>query len=202
MPETQKLFDDAFMKALREITQEGVNNAARGFSGMVGQTLTVSQASIEFVPVMQIPGRVNELESEAVVIYLRAEGALSGHMVLILPLKVAYDLVDLLMDQPPDTTHELGSLERSALGEIGNISSAYFLNLVYEPTGQSSRPTTPAVIVDMVGAILDVIVAALCLECEEVILLQTIFSCCNRQIDVTFWVIPDSNSLINYLQKT
>jgi len=117
-------------------------------------------------------------------------------------LKVAYDLVDMLMDQPTGTTCELGSLERSALGEIGNISGAYFLNLVNERTGQTSRPTTPAVIVDMVGAILDVLVAILCVECEEVILLQTTFSCSNRQLDVTFWVIPDSNSLKAYLQRT
>jgi chemotaxis protein CheC len=123
-------------------------------------------------------------------------------MVLILPLMVANDLVDMLIDQPPGTTTELGSFERSALSEIGNISGAYFLNLVCERTGQSCRPTTPTVIVDMVGAILDVLVTVLCIDCEEVILLRTTFSCSNRHLDVKFWVIPDADSLQNYFPRT
>ena len=105
------------------------------------------------------------------------------------------------MEVPVGTTNELGSLERSALAEVGNLTAAFFLNAVASMTGISARPTPPAVMVDMIGAILDIIVAATGGISEEVITFQAMFSYADRSVDADFWVIPDPTTLESFIDK-
>ena len=81
------------------------------------------------VPLVDIPNVLGGPEQEAVGIYLQSEGDLVAQFVLVLPFEKACELVDLVMGQPEGTTTYLGSMERSALGEVGNITTGYFLNL-------------------------------------------------------------------------
>ena len=78
---------------------------------------------------------------------------------LVIPIQRALELVDLLMGQTIGTSKTFGSLERSALAEVGNLTATFFMNSVAKISGIGLRPTPPAVMVDMVGAILDIIIA-------------------------------------------
>lgn len=174
---------------------EGVKHAASGFSTMLGQTLTVKDPSFRQVPFSEIPKLLGGPETEAVGIYLRAEGDISCQFMLVIPLERSLELTDMLMNQPQGTTKEMGTLERSALGEIGNLTASYFLNSISHLAGISARPTPPAVMVDMVGAILDIIIATCGGIADSVILVQTEFTSENRSFETSFWVIPDNHTL-------
>ena len=134
-------------------------------------------------------------ENEAIGVYLRAEGDLSGQIMLIIPYQKAMDLVDLMMGNEPGTTHTIGSLERSALAEVGNQTGTFFLNSLAAMTGRDVRPTPPAVMVDMVGAILDIIIATTGGVSEHVLLMQAVFENGDREVGTDFWVIPDTETL-------
>jgi chemotaxis protein CheC len=181
--------------ALARIAAEGMAHAAEGFSGLLGETVHASRTTARLVPLAQIPLALGGPEDEAVGIYLRSEGDLMGRFMLVMPLAGAFELVDLLLGQPAGTAVELGRLERSALAEVGNLSSSYFLNRVAARLGRVARPTPPAVMVDMVAAILDVIAATGDCVSEHVILLQTEFKRGERAVPVTFWVIPEPGTL-------
>jgi chemotaxis protein CheC len=86
-------------------------------------------------------------------------------------------------------------LERSALGEVGNLTGSFFLNSVAKLTGASVRPTPPAVLVDMVGAILDIIIATTGGVSEHVLLLRADLTDGDRRVDADFWVIPDTATI-------
>jgi len=58
-----------------------------------------------------------------------------------------------------------------------------------------ARPSPPAVIVDMVGAILNVVTATVAGISDEVLMLQGTFVRAGREVEVMFWIIPDANSL-------
>jgi chemotaxis protein CheC len=195
MTDTQENFDDKLSSLLRVIASEGVQNAARGFSGMLGKNLTVKEPTIRLIPLSEIPSTLGGPEKEAVGIYLRADGQLIGQIMLIVPIDKAMELVDMLMDVPAGTTQTLGSLERSALAEVGNITASFFLNTVASITGLEVVPTPPAVMVDMVGAILDIVVATIGGVVEQVLILQTMFMCGTREVEANFWVIPDPSAL-------
>ena len=114
---------------------------------------------------------------------------------LIFPYLKALELVDLLMEVDFGVTQKLGSLERSALAEVGNLTGSFFMNSIAELTGISSHPTPPAVMVDMVGSILDVIIATMGRVDQKVLMFQTEFVVGDRQTNASFWIIPDPETL-------
>jgi chemotaxis protein CheC len=196
------LFDQDVLEKLRSIADDGVLNAAHGFSGMVGRKIHVNKATAEVVPVLTIPEIAGRSDEDAVGIYLRFQGDLDGQMMMIVPYQKAMELVDLMMEVPPGTTRHLGSLERSALGELGNLCGSFFLNSVASLTYAQFQPTPPAVMVDMAGAILDVVVATTGGISENALLMQASFMDGSRSVEADFWVIPDMNSLSEMLKKT
>ena len=195
MSNTPQQFSDEILNILQSIAKEGLSSAANGLSSMVGTTLIVKDPCVKIVNVKDIPMALGGPENEAVGIYLKAEGKISGHFMLVIPYVKALEIVDMLMEVPSGSTQSLGSIERSALAEVGNITSSFFLNAVAAMTGVSARPTPPAVMVDMIGAILDIIIAATGEINENVLTFQTAFNYADRSIDADFWVIPDPSTL-------
>ncbi len=137
-------------------------------------------------------------EAEAIGIYLTVSGAADGHLMLIYEPRIAYAFVDLMMMQPPDTTTEIGEMERSALGEMGNIIGAFFLSAIADATGLELRPSPPSVMADMAGALLDVVSAEILMHSDETFLAETTFSTGDRDISGVFFVMP-SDDLLNAL---
>lgn len=195
------VFDQDMLEKLRTIADKSVLNAAHGFSGMVGRRIHVNNATAEVVPVLTIPDIAGKADEDAVGIYLRFKGDLDGQMMMIVPYQKAMELVDLMMEVPEGTTRHLGSLERSALGELGNLCGSFFLNSVASLTYAQFHPTPPAVMVDMAGAILDVVVATTGGISENALLMQASFMDGSRCVEADFCVIPDMNSLSEMLRK-
>lgn len=188
-------FDQDLLEMLKSIASEGINNAADGFSGMIGREIQVGKPIAKLIPILSIPEFVGSPGEDAVGIYLRFSGDLVGQIMLITPHKKALELVDLLMGVPEGTTQHLGSLERSALGELGNLCGSFFLNSIAKIAGANFRPSPPAVMVDMVGAILDIVVATTGGVSEYVLLMQANFMDSSRCVEADFWIIPDMNTL-------
>lgn len=195
------LFDKDLLEKLKIIAGDGVNNAADGFSGMVGRKVHVNNPIAKLVPVLTIPDIAGRQDDDAVGIYLRFNGDVDGQIMMIVPFAKAMELVDLMMQVPAGTTQQLGSLERSALGELGNLCGSFFLNSVARSTKAKFHPTPPAVMVDMVGAILDIVVATSGGISEQALLMQSNFTDGERCVEADFWVIPDMNSLNEMLKK-
>ena len=193
--DTTALFDERRRGLLKVMLDEGITYAARGFSDMVGKQLTVSQPQVRLVPISEVPNLLGGPENEAVGIYLRAHGEISGQIMLVLAYPKAPELVDLILNQPTGTTQTLGALERSALAELGNLTGSFFLNAVAAFAGIDARPTPPAVMVDMAGAILDIVVASYDAVAKHMLMLQVAFISAGREAQADFWIIPDPATL-------
>jgi len=197
--------ESQFIEQLRPLLEvmagEGIRSAGRGLSQMTGQKITVTQPAVSLVRLSEIADLLGGPENEAVGVYLRAEGQMSGQIMLIFPYEKALKLVDLLLDEPEGTTQQLGPFERSALAEVGNLSGSFFLNSIASMLGLEARPTPPAVMVDMVGAILDVIVATTAVVSEYVLMISATFLQGEREAEASFWVIPDPRVLEAFMNK-
>lgn len=194
-------FDEDFMEKLKSIASEGVHHAASGFSGMVGRKIQFNHPVAKLVPILSIPDLVGRPDEDAVGIYLRFMGDMAGQIMMIIPHKKALELADLLLDIPQGTTQHLGSLERSALGELGNLCGSFFLNSFAGKVNADFRPSPPAVMVDMIGAILDILVATTGSIGEQALLVQANFMDGSRCVEAGFWVIPDLESLEDLIKK-
>jgi chemotaxis protein CheC len=169
----------------------GVNNAVIGLSQMAGQEIKIANINVKKIMVKDIPGLFGGPETLIIAVYLEISGQSNGHMVVVYDPKVAFDLVDLLLGQACGTTKELSDMERSTLGEMGNIMGSFFLNYISDTTGNRFQPSPPAVMMDMAGAVLDAALANVLASCDSTYIVETVFGTNDRQVAGTFMVIPD-----------
>ena len=123
-------------------------------------------------------------------VYLQICGVPSGHMLAIYKPQTAFDLIDMLLGQAPGSTTELSDMERSVLGEVGNIMGSFFLNHLSNASGYSLQPSPPAVLMDMAGAILEVATVSVMEQSETTYVIETVFETSDRQVNGTFLVMP------------
>ena len=73
---------------------------------------------------------------------------------------------------------------------MGNIMGSFFLNSLADATGLNLNPSPPAVMMDMVGAVLDVALGDIMQETDEALIVEATFGTSDRQINGTFLVMP------------
>ncbi|HHX64539.1 MAG TPA: CheY-P-specific phosphatase CheC [Chloroflexi bacterium] len=189
------LQNNALKTTLHSMACEGVELAAEGLSTFVGEQISISSPQVAVIPLAALPKVMGGPESIGVGVYLAVEGDIQGHVMLLLSRESALELVGLLLDTDEENITTLGPLERSALGEIGNLTASRFLNCMARYARADLRPSPPAVIEDMIGAILDVLAVAVGQHSEYALIMETVFRRTDRSVEALFWVVPDVDSL-------
>lgn len=179
---------------LSRVVSLGFTNAAEGLSMMVDKTVKVTAPSLKLIPVEKATGFIGEPEQEVYAAYLAITGDLAGHMLLILSLNAAEELVCMLMGAR-ESIQELNDVERSALGEVANVTGSFFLRALAESTDLDVRPSPPSLAMDMAGAVLDGPLISLAMSMEEVLVIDTWFTDEEHQIGGLLLVLPDADSL-------
>jgi len=139
-----------------------------------------------------VPGIAGGPAAVVVAVYLGFEGDLTGHLMLLFAEASACRVVELLLEVAPGSLRNLDDLALSALAEAGNVTGSYFLNALSGRTGYKVIPTTPAVITDMAGAILEAVVAELYLAGDEALVVETGFG---GGVTGHFLLMPDQPSM-------
>jgi chemotaxis protein CheC len=187
--------NQSFIDSMNNLAKHGFQSAAEGFSDMIGVPMAVYKPSVTLLPLNEVPRTLGGADIDAVGIYIKVTGGISGHMLLIMPYDKSLETVDRLLDARQGTTEKLGPLERSALAEMGNLTGSFFINAISDQIGLASYPSPPAVIVDMVEAILAAINAMVGNMGQDVLLFQATFMVGDREMNTDFWVIFDPNTL-------
>ncbi len=192
----QKLnMSDVEQIAWAGLVSTGIGNAISGLSQMVGQEIKATALKPTVVEIKDVPNIFGGPEVMTVGIYLRVTGAATGHMLLVYQPQAAFELLDMLLGVVLGTTQDLGEMEESALGEMGNIMGSFFLNSLSDATGLSFYPSPPAVMMDMAGAVLDVALSEIMLEADEACLVEATFGTQDKQVNGTFLVLPSPGLL-------
>jgi chemotaxis protein CheC len=187
----QLVFNSVETKIWSNLVIKGITNAMSGLSQMVNQEIKISALSIKQVPAKSMPERLGGPEQPVIGIYLTFSGTANGHLMLVHQTELAYSLVDMLMGNPPGTTTCLEAVEQSALGEMGNVTGTFFLNAIADSLGITLMPSPPLVMCDMAGAVLDVALAEILQQSDDVFVAESEFFTTDRKANGTFLVMPN-----------
>jgi chemotaxis protein CheC len=92
-------------------------------------------------------------------------------------------------------------MEQSALGEVANITGSFFLSALSDATSLFMQPSPPALIMDMIGAALDVPLAELALSAHDALIIDTLFISDESRIKGIFLVLPDTGSTRLFVER-
>ncbi len=184
---TQVSFNLANWTKLAKI---GSTTAVSGLSQMVNRDFSVTALNIEEVSMRNATNLIGKADDKVIGVYLLFSGNTSGQILLAFTPQTAFDLVDMAMGVEPGSTNSLGEMERSVLGEMGNIVGTFFLNGVADCVGLRLMPSPPAVVEDMAGAVIGSVLAEAFDENESIFVIKLLFSSVSKEIEGRFLVLP------------
>jgi chemotaxis protein CheC len=181
------------------LVSKGISNALTGLSQMIGKTIEVSAIDIKWLPTSKVVDLLGGPDNTIVGIYLSIEGDARGHLLLLHDTKIAFQFIDSQLGLPKGSTKEIDEMEYSVLGEMGNITGSFFLNALADSTSLVLMPSPPFVLMDMVGAILNVPLAFITKENDNAFVVKANFKAEDDDFYGTFMLLPTMNFMSTLL---
>ena len=121
---------------------------------MLGRSIDLAVPDARVLPMADAVDQLGPPEQEITGIMLGVEGELPATVLMLLTPEDAEKICGMLGLEPDS------DLAPSALGEIGNVVGTSYLNALAGMTGLEIEPTPPATVTDMLGAIVESVLAA------------------------------------------
>jgi chemotaxis protein CheC len=180
------------LAAWTRLARSGTDNALSGLSQMINQEIEVKNLEIEEVLPRNIANLIGKPDDQVIGVYLSFSGYSQGHIMLAFQPATAYELVDMAMGLPGGSTRDMGEMEKSVLGEVGNIVGAFFLNSVADGTNQTLLPSPPQIIIGQVRETMKSVMAEVMLMSEPIFGIRMAFATTEpaKEIQGSFLVLP------------
>jgi chemotaxis protein CheC len=173
-----------------KLAKLGSTTAVSGLSQMLNKDFTVTALSIEEVSFKNTNGLIGKPNNNVIGIYLLFTGHATGQILLTFDPKIAFELIDMALGVPVDSTTQLGEMERSVLGEMGNIVGAFFLNSVADCVGSRLMPSPPVIVQGPAGAMVGAVLAKAAQTSDSLFVIKLMFHSATKEIEGHFLVLP------------
>ena len=147
--------------ALKEVANIGTGNAARALSELIGKRVDMTVPEVEILPLEDVPFHFGHPETPICAILSTCDKSLDANLVFIMSGNDAKKLADMLLFQisASITDDQVEPMRESALSEAGNILLGAFISSLGNLVNIQLDLSVPSVAFDMLGAIMDVMVA-------------------------------------------
>lgn len=180
---------------LEKMGNTGIAHAAMGLANLLGKQVDFAKPEIKTIPLNQVADYLGGADKLACGIHLRILGEITGSMLLVLPNLSADKLLNFWFSRQQAADLTFNDYEESALKELGNITMGAYLVALSDLTGYTMMASIPDLAIDMLGALLEEILAVTSKEIDKVILVETDFSLNNEKVKGFFLLIFDLDSM-------
>jgi len=187
------------LDAIREVGNIGAGHAATVLSQLLKKKVSMSVPQVDILPLAEACDVVGGPEQPMVGVYLRVFGGAPSKILFLFPEDKALFVAGLLIDDQEKCRHLLGELEISALKEIGNILTGAYVYAFSNFTGIDMLSSVPALAFDMVGAIMNTILADLGEMGDYALIIDTQLMACDESVEGHFFLVPDPGALATIL---
>lgn len=178
-------FNDVQLDALRELANIASGTAATSLSQMLGREVDINVPKALALPLADAVDAVGDAAESVTGVALELEGSVAGIVLLLIPADGADTLCNLLGVEPGSEVAD------SALGEIGNILGASYLNALGSMTGLTMLPSTPQVINDLLGAIVSTVLAQTVGHGDVALVLDSELDVSGEPCALSFMLLPN-----------
>jgi chemotaxis protein CheC len=188
-------FTDLELDALRELANIGSGNAATALSSMIGRSIDVSVPNTLALPLADAVDEVGPPDSSATAVVLPIVGDLDAVVLMLFTTRDEETLCSLL---GVEAGTELG---RSALGEVANIIGTAYVNALAAVTGLEVEPAPPQTATDMLGAIVESVLAPTAGRNDLALLLDSDLVVEDEACSFSFVLVPTAESVGELLRR-
>ncbi len=183
------------LDALRELANIGSGTASTALSGLLSRAVDISVPSASVLALADAVSHAGDPEAETTGIVLGIVGDMTGTVLLLVPPADADAMCRMLGVEP---TSEFAP---SALGEIGNIVGTSYINALASMTGMELEPTPPTTATDMLGAIVESVLAAGAHGGDVALMLDSNLVVEGDDCAVSFLLVPDQGGVDELLSR-
>ena len=183
------------LDALRELANIGSGNASGALSSLLGRPVDISVPSAQAVSFADAVEATGDPETEITGIVLGIAGDLDGVVLLLVSPADADALCSMLGVEPGS------EYAPSALGEVGNIVGSSYINALAEMTGMAIEPTPPSTATDMLGAIVETVLASQAHAGDVALMLDSDLRVEGEDCSIAFVLVPSENGVGELLER-
>jgi chemotaxis protein CheC len=188
-------YSDLQLDALRELANIGSGKASTALSSMLGRSVDISVPAARVLPMADAVGTIGDPEAEATAVVLGVIGDMGASVLLLFtPQDVKLMCGMLGVEAQSD-------MAESALQEIGNIVGTSYVNALAEMTGMALEPTPPATATDMLGAMVQSVLAERAGASDVALLLDSELRVEGEDCAVSFLLVPEQGGVEQLLAR-
>jgi len=183
------------LDALRELANIGSGTASTALSTMLGRSVDISVPNARALPFAEAVEAAGPQEEAVTGIVLGIVGDLVGTVLLLVPPADADAMCRMLGVEPDD------EVALSALGEIGNVVGTSYINALSAMTGMTIEPTPPSTATDMLGAIVQTVLAGHAHAGDIALMLDSDLTVEGEDCSISFLLVPEQGGFDDLLSR-
>lgn len=188
-------YNEIQLDALRELANIGSGTASTALSSMLGRAVDISVPTAQALPFADAVDAVGPAEKLVTGVVIGVVGDMEATVLLLLGERDAATLCGLLGVDPDD------ELAPSALGEIGNIVGASYINALGAMTGLEMEPEPPQSATDMLGAIVASVLAGRAAGDDIALVLDSDLKVEGEDCAISFLLVPTAGGVQELLTR-
>ena len=188
-------YTDLQLDALRELANIGSGKASTALSMLLDRSVDISVPSARALSFADAVEATGDAEQEITGIVLGIIGDLEGVVLLLVSPEDANTICSILGVEPGS------EYAPSALGEVGNIVGSSYINALAEMTGIAIEPTPPATATDMLGAIVQTVLAGQAHAGDIALMLDSELAVEGSDCSISFMLVPTQDGVGELLER-
>lgn len=188
-------YTDLQLDALRELANIGSGKASTALSMLLDRPVVISVPTARALSFAEAVDATGDAELQITGIVLGIAGDLEGTVLLLVTPGDADTLCELLGVEPGS------EYAPSALGEVGNIVGSSYVNALAEMTGIAIEPTPPATATDMLGAIVQTVLAGQAHAGDVALMLDSELAVEGSDCSIAFMLVPTEDGVGELLER-
>lgn len=188
------------LDTLKEISSISAGNTATSLANLFGVRVEITTPEILVEAIENVPEVLGGRDTVAHVLYFSISGQISGVIILIFSEKEALKMVNTLTKKHNTEFDNWGEMEISSLKEFGNIVVGTYLRFLQQNLDITSTVSVPGYTQDMLGAVLDGVLARFSLKTDFVIILGNNYLLDNEISNLQFVFLLEPTELKTILK--